>query len=204
MATLEPPDSLFSMSVFSGLLAMRTYSADHPGILSREIIGALSRVFPDEAHHNYQGALFLYTLVPAGGRPQDIPAFFRQVLDTLISEIKPWWIRLAPMGRERLRTALSSNEAQCLEAGGLFSRAPTPEILEWWDRLAQTVRASDDSRLLAQGRIAEKLSMDYEVRRLSALGISNLPKWIALDDNSAGYDILSYEKRTCRTRREAN
>ncbi len=98
------------------------------------------------------------------------------------------------MGRERLRTALSSNEAQCLEAGGLFSRAPTPEILEWWDRLAQTVRASDDSRLLAQGRIAEKLSMDYEVRRLSALGISNLPKWIALDDNSAGYDILSYEK----------
>ncbi len=79
MATLEPPDSLFSMSVFSGLLAMRTYSADHPGILSREIIGALSRVFPDEAHHNYQGALFLYTLVPAGGRPQDIPAFFRQV-----------------------------------------------------------------------------------------------------------------------------
>ena len=36
--------------------------------------------------------------------------------------------------------------------------------------------------------------MDHETRRLADLGISNRPQWISLDDNAAGYDVLSYEK----------
>jgi len=36
--------------------------------------------------------------------------------------------------------------------------------------------------------------MDYETKRLSELGISSSPRWISLDDNSAGYDVYSYDK----------
>jgi Domain of unknown function (DUF3883) len=52
----------------------------------------------------------------------------------------------------------------------------------------------DEDRKLQQGRRAEQLTIDYENQRLSALGISNTARWVALDDNAAGYDVMSYDK----------
>lgn len=183
------------MSALNGLLAIRRYSVDHPGILLPEVIAALKRVSADDAYHNYEAALVLDGLVTKSGQPDaDIPVFFRDALTTLVKEAKPWWVRLSPLGRERVKAALSLNEAQCLEAAGLFSPSPTPEILEWWDALAQEVRAVDASKRLERGRAAEQLTIVYETQRLSGLGIANRPRWISLDDNAAGYDVHSYDK----------
>jgi hypothetical protein len=182
------------MSALSGLLAVRRYSREHPGIPLPEVIASLKRVSADDAYHDYEAALVLHAmLTKSEERTTDIPAFFRGILTTLAKEAKPWWLRLSPLGRDRVKAALSLNEAQCLEAAGLFSQAPTPEILQWWDALAQEVRAADESDRLEQGRVAEQLTIDYETRRLSQLGITNRPRWISLDDNTAGCDVHSYE-----------
>jgi len=99
-----------------------------------------------------------------------------------------------PLGRDRVKAALSSNEVQCFEAAGLFTQTPTPEILQWWDELAQEVRAVDESKRLEQGRVAENAHDGLRNPEVITSGITNRPRWIALDDNTAGYDVHSYEK----------
>ena len=37
------------------------------------------------------------------------------------------------------------------------------------------------------------MSIDHEIKRLAALGIDKTPEWKGLDDNFAGYDVLSYD-----------
>ena len=183
------------MSGLNGLVAIRRYSSQFPGIALEEAITALRRVSADDAYHDYEAALMLMELAPQdAGAHTEIPRFFRQTLTVLIEKMQPWWLRLAPTRRERVRSGLSLNEAQCLEAADLFAEAPSLEVRQWWDRLSQAVRASADSKRLEQGRIAEQLTVDYETRRLSALGISNRPRWVSIDDNTFGYDVHSYDR----------
>jgi hypothetical protein len=192
---LRRHESLFTMSALNGLVAIRRYSSQFPGIAVPEAITAMRRVSPDDAYHDYEAALALQEFIPFGESTHvEIPTFFRDTLTVLIEKTQPWWIRLAPMGRERVHSALSPNEAQCLEAAGLFPEIPSLEIRQWWDRLSQVVRASTDSKHLEQGRVAEQLTLDYETRRLEALGISNRPRWISIDNNTAGYDVQSFDQ----------
>jgi hypothetical protein len=46
---------------------------------------------------------------------------------------------------------------------------------------------------MEQAREAEVLTMEYERERLKSLGIEKEPEWKGLDDNFAGYDVLSYD-----------
>src|SRR5690606_36504019 len=41
--------------------------------------------------------------------------------------------------------------------------------------------------------MAEELSLEHERKRLRTNGIDREPKWMAIEDNTVGYDILSYE-----------
>jgi hypothetical protein len=185
---------LFSMSAFDGLLAIRRYCAANPGISLSDAIPALKRISPDEAYHDYEAALVLHGWVDETASLADIPAFLRHTLTKVIQRTSPWWLRFASFGRERLRAALTANEAQCFEAAALFSDTPGTDVMTWWDALAQAIRADENSNRLLQGREAEQLTIAYETQRLSRLGITNLPRWIALDDNSAGYDVHSFDQ----------
>jgi hypothetical protein len=192
--TLRRHESLLTMSAFNGLLAIRRYAENHPGIVLPDLITALRRVSADEAYHDYESASVLHGWVAPDQPCDDIPIFFRDTLTVLVTHLNPWWLRISLLGRERVRAALSNNEAQCFEAAGLFSSVRTMQILRWWDALTQRVRAAEDSARLAQGRVGEQLTIEYETRRLSALGITSPPRWISLDDNTAGYDVHSYER----------
>lgn len=188
-------ESFLSMSSLSGLIAIRRYSVQQSHVPLPEVISTLRRISPDDAYHDYDVAVLLDGLVEK--KPihlEDDTAFFRDALSALIEETKPWWLKLSPSGRERVRTALSGNEAQCFEAAGLFSESPSRETREWWDALSQKVRSADDAKKLKQGRRAEELTINYENERLSSLGISGRARWVALDDNSAGYDVQSFDK----------
>jgi hypothetical protein len=92
-----------------------------------------------------------------------------------------------------LATALTQDELQTFRSAGLFDEHPPADVVEWWDSFAALMRSAEDERLNAQGRHAERLSLEYERKRLAALGIAEEPHWTALDDNSAGYDIQSFE-----------
>lgn len=187
-------ERLLSMSAFNGLLAIRSYAAANPSVPLDDLIWTIRRVFPDDGYHDYEAALILHNRITKEVGHSNIPAFFRNTLTDLIQQEKPWWLRFAPLGRGRLRSALSSNEEQCFEAAELFSGMPDSAALDWWDSLAQSVRADEDSKRLLQGREAEQLTIAYETERLSSLGITTPPRWIALDDNSAGYDVHSFDE----------
>ena len=62
--------------------------------------------------------------------------------------------------------------------------------------LAGIVRSEDFAKLLAQGREAERLTLQYEVNRLKQFGIDLVPRWIALENAAAGYDVISYDPGT--------
>jgi hypothetical protein len=186
-------NTLFSMSAFSGLLAIRRYLGAHPTASLVDVICSLRRLSPDEAYHDYETAAALNDLLPHEVDHLDVPAFFRHALHAAIGRAHPWWTRLASYGRAKVRAGLTSNEEQCFEAAGLFSAPPSDEILEWWDGLAQDARAMDNDKRLQQGRSGEQLTIAYETRRLADLGVPILPRWVAVDDNSAGYDVHSFD-----------
>ena len=54
-------------------------------------------------------------------------------------------------------------------------------------------RSQSDLEKMRQARIAELLSLDCEQVRLDKLGIDRRAVWMSIDDNWAGYDILSYD-----------
>jgi hypothetical protein len=182
------------MSAFSGFLALRSYSVAHPELLSHEVIAALKRVSPDDGYHDYEAALVLHSMISPTITHTDIQPFLRHTISVLIERTTPWWRRLFVLGRDRVKSALDLNETQCFEAAGLFSDNPSADVRAWWDALQEAARSESDSKRLQQGREAERLTIEHETKRLSELGISNRPRWTALDDNTAGYDVHSFDK----------
>ena len=181
------------MSAFNGLLAIRRYLLNHSATPLSDVVAALKRFSADDAYHDYETAVSLNSLLTPDANHSDYAVFFRQTLSAAIQHSSPWWTRLASYGRNRLRAALTENEQQCFEAAHLFSASPSSEILGWWDALAQDARAAENDKRLLQGRTGEQLTIAYETDRLSRLGITTPPRWIALDDNDAGYDVHSFD-----------
>lgn len=71
---------------------------------------------------------------------------------------------------------------------------PTEEVVLWWDEVAGHARLIADQEKMRQGRAAEMLTIKREREKLDQLGIAKEPVWFGLDDNFAGYDVLSYER----------
>ncbi|MDP3549575.1 MAG: DUF3883 domain-containing protein [Novosphingobium sp.] len=121
-----------------------------------------------------------------------LEAFFTAAIDGIIANRSPIWARLAPAGRNHVLQAIGVNGVQCLRSAGLLNT--DARATDWWDALASANRSERDARLLAQGREGERLSLEYETDRLRREGISRDPVWVAMDDNTVGYDILSYAR----------
>lgn len=184
---------LLTMSAFWGLVALRRFAAMHPHVAVPEAVDAVRRLSADDAHHDYGAAVTLHACIGDAYAHNDVLPLFQGTISTVIKRDRPWWTRLAPLGRERLRAALSPNEAQCFEAAGLFIESPTKDVLAWWDCFAQAARAEENDGKLQQGREAEQLTLAFERERLARMGIERDPKWIAIEDNTAGYDIQSFD-----------
>jgi hypothetical protein len=68
---------------------------------------------------------------------------------------------------------------------------PDAAAIELLDKLAQLARGAADVGVMDSARLAERLTMELETRRCSALQGAGAPEWISLNDNGAGYDVLS-------------
>jgi hypothetical protein len=96
-------------------------------------------------------------------------------------------------GRVRFLDSLDQNERDVFTAAGLM-KEPTPiDVALWWDSVAGFARMLGDLAKMKQARTAEALTMDYERKRLKDLGIDKEPEWKGLDDNLAGYDVLTFD-----------
>jgi hypothetical protein len=110
----------------------------------------------------------------------------RTALLDVVEATDPPWVQNARFGRRRFLQYAPVEIAQICEEAGLEDGADEGTVA-FWDTLAAKARGLRDVRLNEIGREGERLSLAYETQRTG-----KRPKWIAIDSNEDGYDVLSH------------
>jgi len=181
------------MATFEALRLIRLKRAELPNVDLTTLLDVVQHVQADGANHDFEAALALDGLVAVEAESIESVDFYRLCIEACIVVHRPLWVRTIPYGRKSFVQKLERDAAQCFEASGLMDDPPTPKIIEWWDAVAGKTRSATDIEKMRQARAAEKLSLEFERKRLAELGIDREPVWMAIEDNWAGYDILSYD-----------
>jgi hypothetical protein len=182
-------DRILAMSAFEAAYLIRTFREKNPELSTHDLIATVRSVRADFYPHDYDAGADIEGRIP----PQIITpleVFFTAAIEAIVADQAPIWARLAPAGRNHVLQAIGVNGVQCLRSAGLLGT--DARATAWWDALASANRGERDARLLAQGREGERLTLAYESDRLLQEGITRAPVWVAIDDNTVGYDILSY------------
>lgn len=127
-------------------------------------------------------------LTPEGARLLALAgyqAMLRQALIDYIDVSRPPWIQCAISGRRRVMAFVGSGIAQVMVEAGLTS-GYGEDVVSFWDELAARARGLRDSSMSRIGRLGERLTIEHEAART---GIT--PRWIAVNSNEDGYDVLS-------------
>jgi hypothetical protein len=117
---------------------------------------------------------------------KDFRTRVREQLRDFIRATTPAWGSLIPRGRAEVCRFVPADVAQCFEEAGLLEEDVTPEIVEWWDDLANKARGLRAGALSDIGRSGERHSLAYEAYRTG-----RLPLWQSIESNLSGFDILS-------------
>ncbi|MGK2914720.1 MAG: DUF3883 domain-containing protein [Porticoccaceae bacterium] len=113
----------------------------------------------------------------------------RQALLDYIDIVRPPWIQNATFGRARVLSFAGSDIAQVFVEAGL-AHGFGDEIVAFWDEIAARARGQKGARLTGIGRAGERLTIAYERERTG-----REPKWISVESNEDGYDVLSVAGR---------
>ena len=127
-------------------------------------------------------------LTPAGlaiASAPDYKSALRLQLRDLLETDPPPWAGLLRRGRRDLARFAQPDAVQCFKDAGLLDDADEAVAL-WWDEVARPLWNAAEQRRLEIGRKGEWLSFRHEEAR-----IGRKPRWVALDNNGAGYDLLS-------------
>jgi hypothetical protein len=182
------------MGAFDGLRSIRLH-AEKSGIGDRaQIVNILRAVSADLASLDFESALELDTIVSSNAELSSPNLFYRCCLKDLILAQRMGWARVITLGRGRLLRQLERDEQQCFRAALLSEDPPSPDVVEWWDALSGHMRRENDRKRMDRAREAEWFTLQREIQRLADQGILLQPRWVAIDDNTAGYDILSYDQ----------
>jgi hypothetical protein len=117
-----------------------------------------------------------------------LPGYERRVRKALldyIDVVRPPWIQNATFGRAKVIAFAGNDIAQVFVEAGL-AHGTESEVVEFWDELAARARGQKGVRLNAIGRAGERLTIERETKRTG-----RKPKWVSIDSNADGYDILS-------------
>jgi hypothetical protein len=185
-------DDAARLSAFLGLVRLRKLRAKYPGSSDNELIGAHAVSAASNLAADVITAVALSHELILDTLEEDADSM-RRYLRWILSAYEAPWMTTVLRGRSALQQAAPPAVLQCFSYAGLLDDAPDTDALEWWDAQVELLRASSNQHLKVRGRIGERLTLEYERRRLSDLGIEVKPKWTALDDEWAGYDVLSFE-----------
>jgi hypothetical protein len=128
------------------------------------------------------------SITPLGLRLLNITgyeAMLRQALLDYIDKERPPWIQNATYGRSRVIRFAGSDLAQVIIEAGLATGSDDDVVL-FWDTMAALARGQKNARNSEIGRQGERLSIEFEKNRTG-----RKPKWVAIDNNNDGYDLLS-------------
>jgi hypothetical protein len=184
---------IFSMGCFEGLRRIRQHQKENIGRSLDDALRLLAAIDPDAGALDFESGCSLDEHVN-GDAPCDQPIlFYRACIEAAIIAHRPVWLKVVTRGRQKLLTKLSRDEVQCFREAMLLSQPAEDDVIDWWDLLASNARQIADLEKLFRARQAEMLSLQYEKLRLARLGINKDPEQTYLEDNTAGYDIKSYD-----------
>jgi len=181
------------VGAFEALRILRSKRQGSTELGLQELAALIKRIDADSSGLEFAASLALDVLIPEDA-PHSVPhLFFRTCIYQVLIKADQRWARVITLGRERFVSVLDRDEQQCFRAALLMEDPPDDEVVEWWDSLSAFMRQLSEGQKQNRGRAAERLTMAHEATRLQTLGISLRPRWIAIEDNTAGYDVLSYE-----------
>lgn len=109
----------------------------------------------------------------------------RQALFDYVDIVRPPWLQNAMYGRISVLRFAGNEIAQIFFEAGLVYKNDN-NIVRFWDMLAAKARGQKHDYQMEIGRKGERLTIEYEKERTG-----KEPKWIAIDNNLDGYDVLS-------------
>lgn len=183
------------MPTFEALRILRQHVSDQPGIPPQDLVAIILRVEADASSYDLEAALFLHARVPIDA-PHENVGFYRHCISTVILLDVPDWAKLVTLGRGKFIRDLKAEEFRDIRslfaAAELMNEPPTLDDVSWWDELQTHVRLQRDLEFNHRSREAELLSIQYERDEMAKCGLELEPVWMAINDNTAGYDILSF------------
>lgn len=186
-------ERVFSLSCFEGLRLLRKHEERQPNLSLPELISLVERVEADALSLDLEASAHLSKVVEQEAT-LDGRAFFQTCIRAVVRQRQPVWMKSMKSGRKRFADELSLDERSVFDAAGLMVDPPSREIVGWWDDISGYARFTGSLESMEQAREAELLTLQGERERLKRIGICEEPKWLGLDDNFAGYDILTYEE----------
>lgn len=117
---------------------------------------------------------------------KDTKHTLRIMLSDYILGFYPVWCYKIPFGRFEAAFLMSEDERACFHEAELLCDYPDDNTVKWWDTLSSVIRKKQEDKRNDCGRAGEKLTLAYEEQRT---GVK--PKWISIDSNMSGYDVLS-------------
>ena len=192
-------EKLFSLSVFEGLKLLIEYHERYPTFEIPKLISLIEKTKSYGVDINLEDAAYLrdsaYFKDMESKDTQDKNKFYRLCIKYFLINQRPKWERAMHSGRKRFienTKKNSKNNFGVFRAAGLADDIPSPAIVTWWDDINGHIYSAQKKDNMEQGRNAERLSLECEVKRLVKLGINKTPEWPGFEDNFAGFDILSY------------
>ena len=171
---------------------IRQYINQQPSLPIEEVRALIEKLEPDGANLDLEASMLLHEIVEPGC-PLNGKVFYQSCIKAVLVNYHPVWARAMQQGRKRFVGSLNQNDQDIFEAAGLLIDPPPMEMVLWWDMVVGHARLGSDLKKMLQAREAEQNSIEYEKNKLLSLGIERDPVWIGLDDNFAGYDVLSFE-----------
>ena len=192
MTVVISTERIFSLPCFEGLRLLRRYMDDFRDISLPDLLSLIDRVEADAPSLDMEASVQLSTLVEADC-PLDGPTFYQSCIRAILLKHQPIWSKTMRSGRKRFVNSLNPDDQDVFAAAGLLDDFAPPNVVTWWDEVSGFGRVISDQAKIEQGRAAEMLTLERERSRLKGIGILREPEWPGLDDNFAGYDVLSYE-----------
>ncbi|MDQ0885002.1 hypothetical protein QFZ81_000090 [Paenibacillus sp. V4I9] len=189
-------EDFFKMSIIDGCLNICKHRSIYSDCSIEDAVKHLKEGPTHMVPYDYKksmevGNLFGWEIIVITG---DRRTQLQQTLKNLVMKIMPFWAKVAYLGRSKVLKLLSDDQVQCLTYAGLLNEELSEEALEWWEDIASISRQIDQQKKLEIGRNGERRSLQLEKKKLDEENIDRIPKWISLEDNTAGYDILSYKR----------
>ena len=147
----------------------------------------------ESSRHDYVEAAKINDLVKENLDISRWESALRQILKVVILNCDYSWRGSFKFGRKYVLDSLSVNERQVFRSAGLIEDVVTEEIVAWWDEIQVNLGVPQTDFGFREW---ERRTFEQEVQLLKKLESPRIPKWESINDNMAGFDILSYREKS--------